>query len=145
MLQCIPSKFVFLSLSECFAVNSTTSTHHNISLGQCQRQCMVSTYFGYKVFIHESPSPPILWWVRVAHLFSFFVFFFFGLCVVCTMLPLFLDCPFGYLYLLFTTYSLSSVLYTTQFCQFLWIFHSWLPLRCSLTFIYSGNNIRCIN
>ena len=32
---------------------------------------MVSMHFGYKVCIHESPSPQIFWWVRVAHLFSF--------------------------------------------------------------------------
>ena len=29
----------------------------------------------------------------------------------------------------------SSYVICTQCCQFLWIVHSWLPLRCSLTFI----------
>ena len=29
------------------------SKHHSIALGQCQRQCMASTYFGYKVFMHD--------------------------------------------------------------------------------------------
>ena len=47
--------FFYLFMQGCFVVHNITSTHHNISLGQCQRQCMVSTYFGYKVCIHESP------------------------------------------------------------------------------------------
>jgi hypothetical protein len=46
-----------------------------------------------------------------------------------------LDCLFGFLQRLFTTYSLSCVLYA-QCCQCLWIVHSWLLLRVSLMFIY---------
>ena len=45
--------FLYCSMSGCFAVSNIASTH-NTSLGQCQAQCMVSTYFGYKVFMHDS-------------------------------------------------------------------------------------------
>jgi len=33
-------------------------------------------------------------------------------------------------------YSFFVVVLCTQCCQFLWLVHSWLPLRFSLTFIY---------
>ena len=59
-------------------------------------------------------SPPVFDGVCVAHLFSF-------------------QC---YVFLLCLS---SSCVLCTQCCQFLWIVHSWLPLRFSLTFIaYSG-------
>ena len=45
------------------------------------------------------------------------------------------NCRLGFLWRLFTTYSLSCVLYA-QCCQCLWIVHSWLLLRVSLMFIY---------
>jgi hypothetical protein len=76
------------------------STHNNTSLGQCQRQCMVSTYFGYKVFIHKSPlrapgfNPgflmgSVLFICFLCLLWSVFALFVFGLCVVYPMLPVF--------------------------------------------------------
>ena len=43
----------WMEILGCFTVNNIASTHHNTSLGQCQRQCMVSTYFGYKEETHE--------------------------------------------------------------------------------------------
>ena len=36
--------------------------------------------------------------------------------------------------------SLSCVFWCTIFCQCLWIFNSWLPLRFSFTFIYLGES-----
>ena len=68
--------FFYHFMQGCFAVHNITSTHHNISLGQFQRQCMVSTYFGYKVCIHESPlrapelTPRLVGGIGVVHLFS---------------------------------------------------------------------------
>jgi hypothetical protein len=57
-------------------------------------------------------SPPVFLWVRVARLFSFlccvFLFWLSPSCVVCT-----------------------------RCCQFLWIFHSWFPLRFSLFALYN--------
>ena len=134
MLQCILSTFFFLSLSGCFAVNSITSTHHNTSLGQCQRQCMVSTHFGYKVCIHESPSPQIVWWVRVAHLFSF-LWCVFVVHNVATFsgLSLRLSLPF--------IYYLQS--FMCHMCPMLPVF-SGLSLRLSLPFIYSLESCMCL-
>ena len=49
-----------------------------------------------------------------------------------------LDCPFGFLWIVPSVFSdvyLSCVL-CVQCCQFLWIVHSWLSLRFSVTCIY---------
>ena len=51
------------------------------------------------------------------------------------MLPVSLDCPFLIAPSVFSNVYLSCVL-CTLCCQFLWIVHFWLPLRCSLTFFY---------
>jgi hypothetical protein len=86
--------FFFRFMQGCFVVHNITSTHHNISLGQCQRQCMVSTYFGYKVCIHESSlrapelTPRLVGGIGVVHLFSLssvvcFCFFLSSVCVLC--------------------------------------------------------------
>ena len=63
-----------------------------------------------------------------------FAWFVFVLCLVHPMLPVSLDCPFLIIPSVFSNVYLFCVLYT-QCCQCLWIVHSWLPLRFSLTFI----------
>ena len=59
----------------------------------------------------------------------------FILCLVYPMLPVSLDCPLLIAPSVFSNVYLSCVL-CTLCCQFLWIVHFLLPLRCSLTFIY---------
>jgi hypothetical protein len=55
------------------------------------------------------------------------------------MLPVYLDCPFlispSVFFNVYSFYLPSSWVLCTQCCQYLWIVHSWLPLRFSLTFI----------
>jgi hypothetical protein len=46
-----------------------------------------------------------------------------------------LNCPFGFLYNVYLFCLSSSCVLCTQYCQCLWIVHSWLHLRFSLTFI----------
>ena len=58
----------------------------------------------------------------------------FVLCLVYSMLPVSLDCPFCIAPLVFSEVYLSCVL-CTLCCQILWIVHLWLPLWYSLTFI----------
>ena len=48
--------------------------------------------------------------------------------------------PFDFLYRLLTTHSLLCVL-CTQCCLYLRIVHSWLPLRCSLSFTYYPQSV----
>jgi hypothetical protein len=59
----------------------------------------------------------------------------FILCLVYPILPVSLDCTLLIAPSVFSNVYLSCVL-CTLCCQFLWIVHYWLPLRCSLTFIY---------
>jgi hypothetical protein len=71
------------------------------------------------------------------------------LCLVCLMLPVFLDCWFLIAPSVFSNVYLCCVL-CVQFCQCLWIFHSWLPLRFSLAFIlcwfiiHQYNGVYCL-
>jgi hypothetical protein len=46
------------------------------------------------------------------------------------------DHTFSFSVLCFLFCLSSSGVLCTQWCQCLWIFHSWLPLRFSLTFIW---------
>ena len=61
--------------------------------------------------------------------------FVFVLCLVYPMLPFSLDCPF-----LITPPVFSGLSILDYPSGFLWIVHSWLPLRFSLTFIYNLRN-----
>jgi hypothetical protein len=53
---------------------------------------------------------------------------------VCPTLPISLDCPFLIVPSVFSNIYLFCVL-CAQRCQYLWIVHSWLSHRFSLTFI----------
>jgi hypothetical protein len=58
----------------------------------------------------------------------------FVLCLVCSMLPVSLACPFFVAPSIFSSVYLSCVL-CVQCCQFLWLVHSSLSLQFSLTCI----------
>ena len=107
------------------------------------RQCdnFVSSFYGYR-FCR----------IRVSPLFSFlcfvfcFLFFFFVLCHVPNVTNVSLGCPFlivhsvfSNVYLLFAVCPVSC----TRCCQCLWIVHSRLLLRFSLTFIYYLQSVLC--
>jgi hypothetical protein len=70
-------------------------------------------------FREHQGSPPVFGGIHVAHLFNFlsgvFLFCLSSSCVLCT-----------------------------QCCQCLWIVHSCLPLRFSLTFIYSSDLLKMV-
>ena len=55
--------------------------------------------------------------------------------VICVCLRIVVSNAYCFMFLLFFFFVLCAV-----YCHFLWIVHSWLPLRCSLTFI-DGQNI----
>ena len=80
-----------------------------------------------------------------------FCTFSFGHCVVCSSIYGFwlpfgifwpLCCLFFDLRILITHFVSSNSSMCTQYCQFLWIVHSWLPLHLSLTFFicYASNH-----
>ena len=98
-------------------------------------------------------SPRLFGGVRVPHLFSFlccvicFVVVF-VLCLVGSMLPVFLDClrPVSCVLNVASVSGLSlSCVLCAQCCQCFWIVHSWLPHQFSLTFTYIQSTPEKIN
>ena len=110
--------------------------------------------------LHEHLGSPVVFvGVRVVNLFSFmcWVFLFcsssscvlctqcchclwivFVMCLVCSMLPVSLDClrPVSCVLNVASASGLSSsCVLCTQCCQCLWIAHYWMLIRFSLTFI----------
>ena len=79
-----------------------------------------------------SPPPPVFGVVRVAHFVSFFFFVFvvlvFILCIVYSMLPVSLDCPF-----LFTPYCFLYHLFKRCKLYVLELHIHWLPLEIYLS------------
>ena len=113
---CISFQIVFLSLH----VRMFRCKQHNLYTSQHITRTVSTTVYGIDVFWLQGMytreffastwvNPPSCWWDRCCSSFFFvfcglFLFFFvFGLCVVCPMLPVFLNRPFGFLYRLFTT------------------------------------------
>ena len=74
------------------------------------------------------PGLTLGFWSVLLIVLVFCVLFVFVLCLVCPVLPVFLDCQF------LIAPSVFSNVYSC--CQVLLIVHSWLPLRFSLTFTH---------